>query len=219
MNPNLKNILKNEKPVKDFSSLNLSYEDLVFLKDELINYTDVHFINWNTDNADFWNTHSDSKNEIQAQLLKNMLAHADNELVIDLSQCEFDEKFLDDFLKAIEDNSTLSKLIFNDADQEKYKDNEIYQKIIEKLKINIENYRRFPSEYVHALLVCHCNNDKDNDLVETIKDMGWEIEQILGNEENESTNYVSILYKNRSKKQLVLAFKGQLLYYSHLKNI
>jgi hypothetical protein len=87
--------------------------------------------------------------------------------------------------------------------------------IEEKLKKNIFEFRRHPSDLKHALLSYHVYHASLNQEGQSIffkedvferKFIDWEIERIF--DKLKTSGYLSVLYTNHTTKQMVLAHKG-----------
>ena len=213
----IESILKSQDSrIKNFESLSLTKNDLTLVNELLKKkeYNHVHFINWK-ENKSLLDKYVEIKIEIYQCLITNMLR--ENHLVIDLTNYEIDEDFLKQLSDALETNKYIGALFLSQYDENRFESSESKQKISKYLRRNNENFRRFPSDYIHCLLASHCFSDRDATLEKKIGDMGWEVEEELlmkafTKEEQKNDNkpnmYLSILYKNESTRQLVLAFRG-----------
>jgi hypothetical protein len=210
---------KTDNPIKSFEGLRLdSRKDLsqvndLLKKDECRN---VHFINWSKDNKKLLdeNENTDLKVEIYQKLVENMLR--DNHLSIDLTNCDIDELFLKCLANSMEKtNRHIGALFLSQHDENRFDSSESKHRISKYISQNNDNFTRFPSDYIHCLLSCHCYTNRDETLEKKLNDLGWKVEEelLIPSEKDDKKNdkpnmYVSILYKNESTRQLVLGFKG-----------
>ena len=197
-----------DEPIKDFSSTELSLRDLEHLKKKLaVNQRRVHFIYWHKDQQ----IPVDLKSAIQKNLIENILSDERNHLVIDLTRCHLDADFVKRLVDAIEKNRSnrIGAVILNESDEACFRNDTNYKHLVDILRHNNETCRRFPSEYVYALITCHCNNDTNKKTLEKLTNLGWKVvKKFYQTSQKSSDNHMSILYKNESSGQLVLAFRG-----------
>lgn len=233
MERRLKNCFENTtENILDISELKLSLGDLKMVLDELEQNLDVHFINWGQ-NTSILGQNKPINNEIQLKLVENLIANKD---VVDLSKFEINEDFLKCFIQCLEENRSIGAVILGERNESVFK-KEHLEKIEEYVSRNNEEFQRYPSDYVHCLLASHCRQKSEN-LWNKLSNLGWEIDnefsvqinyynnednssprkyETLGqlaakkaiqNNNSQSNKYVSILYRNDSTRQLVLAFRG-----------
>ena len=216
MKDEIERIFKLNDPIKSFEGLRLaSKNDLVQVYDLIkkIEYSNVHFINWSDENKNILNENAELKIEIYQKLVANMLR--DNHLTIDLTNCDIDEQFLKCLADALETNHHIGALLLSQPDENRFDASVSRYRISEILERNNDNFSRFPSDYIHCLLASHCYTKRDkNTLEEKMNNLGWKVEEKLSLIPKEvekgakPKKYLSILYKNESTRQLVLAFRG-----------
>ena len=214
MDEEIERRFKTDNPIKSFEDMRLvSRKDLSLINDLLKSdeYRNVHFINWSDDTyKKLLDKNTDLKVEIYQKLVENMLR--DNHLSIDLTDCQIDEQFLSCLADTIEkSNGHIGALLLSQNDENRFESSESKRRILTVISRNNENFTRFPSDYIHCLLACHCYTNRDETLEKKLNDLGWKVEEELlipSEKEDKPNMYVSILYKNESKRQLVLAFRG-----------
>lgn len=191
-----------KKPeVKDFSEKDLSENDLKLIDAELNDRNrtkNVHFINWKR-NEPVINRYKHLKASIQQKLARNML-EGNNESIIDMRKCDIDEDFLKCLRGQIK-NYDIYGIVWKDDNP--FKDSEVVKYMEDWIEKRNQEYRRYPSDYIYCLLASHCwqiNAEVRNSLQGT----GWIIEEKYPS----TSEYFSVLYKNESTRQMVLAFKG-----------
>ena len=232
MDKEIRSILKDKsEPIKSFKGLTLSQNDLILINDFLKKkrYSNVHFINWEEQNKNLIDENVELKSEINQQLVENMLR--DNRLSIDLTKCQIDEDFLNCLANALEANRHIGALFLSQNDENRFEESDVIHRISKYLQRNNRDFRRFPSDYIHCLLASHCFSNRDKSIEEKVEYLGWKVEEELRlfTEKEEDKNddkpnmYLSILYKNESTRQMVLAFRGIKLkvkdWYSQLESV
>ena len=128
----------------------------------------------------------------------------------------FDRKLSEENLKKLNEalkNNTFAGMCQWHRDQKNH--HSMRDEIEEKLKKNIFEFRRHPSDLKHALLSYHVYQENLNkegpriffkeDVFER-KFIDWKIERIF--EKLKKSGYFSALYTNHTTKQMVLAHKG-----------
>lgn len=119
-----------------------------------------------------------------------------------------DEEYLETLCDEVKTNTNIGYIIWGARNEKKLNGNHLLTQVEETLKLNNTRYERFPSDYTHCLLANHCRQSSiitDGKLLTKLENLGWKVEVTF---KEEKKRYVSILYKNDAKKQLVLAFRG-----------
>lgn len=193
--------------IVDLSNTQITQRDLAWILDELKRNSNIRFINWR-ENEDVLNSNRAIKLEIQEKIIENLLKL--DQLVIDLSGCELDEDFLKCLSDEIKGNRQIGHVIFGEENEANFKNtrsSRYLMQIKDYVAQNNENPRRFPSDYEHCLLasVCQKNDSNRERIWEKLKNDGWEKAE---DSEFVERGYMSILFRNDSTRQMVLAFRG-----------
>jgi tetratricopeptide (TPR) repeat protein len=136
-----------------------------------------------------------------------------NEAVCDLSSIELNEDSLKYILKKLPNNTNIGKIKWKKEEIINQNIKDLINKIENILIINNQNYRTFPTDYIHCLLCSHCNQTEFNsnfrentnlfDQYKLLEEKGWKVKEVF-----QETGYKSVLYINKQTKHLVLAFQG-----------
>lgn len=234
MNLNVDEFFKSPTPsIIHFTNIQLTQSDLPLILNALHTHSNILFINWTAQNESILNATSPTlKSSIQKQLVLNLLLHSrnsTNELLVELSEfVEFlDESFLKHLAHALKNNRFVAHVdfgsgggvgdeILTDA-AHLLKTSKYFRRIEYYVTRNNANFARFPSDYVHCLLSRHCRDDDEQEDTTSIslglERMGWKkvTSDLMTAAEFKMKGYVSILYVNEARRQLVLAFKGMKL--------
>jgi len=122
--------------------------------------------------------------------------------------------FLNILLTKLQNNSYVGNIIW--PAKNKVINNEIIQKIENKIKKNNWNYERFPNYFLHLLLSSHVYNVSQTDSKVIFKTdeyfskfnnglRYWMVKKIHKSDQN---GYLSVIYVNEKTKQIVIAHKG-----------
>ena len=151
-------------------------------------------------------SNNDFKEIIKKQINKN-------EAVCDLSSIELNEDSLKYILKKLPNNTNIGKIKWKKEVIKEQKIKDLINEIENILIINNQNYRTFPTDYIHCLLCSHCNQTefksdyKKNanlfDKYKLLEESGWKVKEVY-----QEKGYKSVLYINKQTKHLVLAFQG-----------
>ena len=165
---------------------------------------------------------------IQKHLVENILSK--NNTVTDLSDFDINAKMLEIVEKSVKVQSNIGIIKWNETSKKKMNDDckRRMEQIERQLIVNNEEFRRYPSDFVHCLLANLTYTLTSNDATlgtsnlceiccemstnEEIKENYQAKQRILGEwkvrEKFERKAYKSILFENTKRKQLVLSFRG-----------
>jgi tetratricopeptide (TPR) repeat protein len=158
----------------------------------------------------FFNKLKMSNNDLK-EIIKKRINK--NEAVCDLSSIELNEDSLKYILKKLPNNTNIGKIKWKKEEIINQNIKDLINKIENILIINNQNYRTFPTDYIHCLLCSHCNQTEFNsdfrenanlfDKYKLLEEKGWKVKEVF-----QETGYKSVLYINKQTKHLVLAFQG-----------
>lgn len=137
----------------------------------------------------------------------NILNEENNTIVLDMSEFDLDLDFL--MILAFEmktlKNCMIGQVILGEKNQIICSNSEYWPQISKCVVENNLNYQRYPSDLVHCMLASYCRLPGDDQVWTRLENLGWVIENEL---KISDQDYSSILFKNKSTRQLVLAFRG-----------
>lgn len=202
----LKNIFDRKKSLINLNDLKLTkVEELDWIAKKLEKNLQINFINWGK-NQSFIDENRAIKSRIQAKLVSNILNDKNNELIIDLSEFDIDIDFLSKLLNSMMEKPTrVGQVILSKQKQALFEDSNCWKQILWIVSKNNLNFRRYPSDAVHFMLACSCRHSYNNDLWSNLEQSKWKIENELKIPNHE---YHSILFRNESTRNFVLAFRG-----------
>lgn len=210
----IKYILLKSSNYPNFAGINLGVESLSLILKEVENNKNIYCINWGKNNENVLNENRDLKMNILNQLVENLIVNS--HMVIDLSEYDYDNDYLACLERKINNSAIIGGIIWNHIESDDH--GETKKRIEKKLAVNNLSFKKFPSDYVHLLLACHCRSLSD-ELWDTIKSIGWQIadsfqyeigahKRIINVIVPQPKKYDIILYTNESMRQYVLAFRG-----------
>ena len=125
---------------------------------------------------------------------------------------DFDLKLdhLKKIYEALKDNTCASRIIWPRTTESSPSFLDVKEKIRKKIKENIENYRRYPNDFVHALLSYHvykdCRPSQEIELENYTQHLNeWKIHQVFT---ISKSGYYAAIYENSTTHNIVLAHRG-----------
>jgi hypothetical protein len=156
-------------------------------------------------------------NNTKDQIIENIERNDPNYKIIDLTNVDDildDELFLPRILDKLNTNCYVGNIIW--PLNKRLINNDIVEKIENKIKQNNWNFERFPNYFVHCLLSSHVYTVSNEDINKSVKFINylkvynegiknWIVKEVRKSNEN---GYLGAIYMNEKTKQIIVAHKG-----------